>query len=73
MNPLIRKIKVINNTGPINMGNCYDLSPFIALKRFSGAGGSSSARLLNGKLMPFTAPRGNTEFTAADISSTAGV
>lgn len=73
MNPLIRKIKVINNTGPINMGNGYDLSPFIALKIFSGAGGSSSARLLNGKLTPVSAPRGNTEFTSAEISSTAGV
>ncbi|MGG2094964.1 spore germination protein [Bacillus sp. S13(2024)] len=73
MNPLIRKIKVINNTGPINMGNYYDLSPFIVAKIFSGAGGSSSARLLNGKVTPLTAPRGNTEFTSAEISSTAGV
>ena len=55
------------------MGNGYDLSPFIALKIFSGAGGSSSARLLNGKLTPVSAPRGNTEFTSAEISSTAGV
>ncbi len=55
------------------MGNCYDLSPFIAVKSFSGAGGSSSARLLNGKLTPVTAPRGNTEFTPAEISITAGV
>ncbi|PGZ97857.1 spore germination protein [Bacillus pseudomycoides] len=55
------------------MGNCYDLSPFIVAKIFSGAGGSSSARLLNGKLTPLSAPRGNTEFTPAEISSTAGV
>ncbi|MEH7016727.1 MULTISPECIES: spore germination protein [Bacillus] len=73
MNPLIRKIKIINNRGPINMGNCYNLSPFFATKVFSGAGGSSSARLLNGKLTPVGAPRGNTEFTSANISSTAGV
>ncbi|CAG9611281.1 hypothetical protein BACCIP111899_00453 [Bacillus rhizoplanae] len=55
------------------MGNCYNLSPFFATKVFSGAGGSSSARLLNGKLTPVGAPRGNTEFTSANISSTAGV
>ncbi|MGG0240894.1 spore germination protein [Bacillus rhizoplanae] len=73
MNPLIRKIKIINNRGPINMGNCYDLSPFFATKIFSGAGGSSSARLLNGKLTQPSVPRGNTEFTPAEISITAGV
>ncbi|MEH7461693.1 spore germination protein [Bacillus thuringiensis] len=70
---LIRKIKVINNRGAINMGNCYDLSPFFATKAFSGAGGSSVATFLNGKLTPPTAPQG-TEFTPSmGISSTAGV
>jgi len=62
VNSLIRKIKVINNRGAINMGDCYDLSPFIARKAFSGAGGSSVATFLNGKLAPPITPQ-TTEFT----------
>ncbi|WP_090918765.1 MULTISPECIES: spore germination protein [unclassified Bacillus (in: firmicutes)] len=72
MNSLIRKIKVINNRGAINMGNCYNLSPFFATKAFSGAGGSSFATFLNGKLMPPSVPTG-TEFTPPlETSLTAG-
>lgn len=44
------------------MGDCYDLSPFIARKAFSGAGGSSVATFLNGKLAPPITPQ-TTEFT----------
>ena len=55
------------------MGNCYDLSPFFATKVFSGAGGSSVATFLNGKLTPPAAPQG-TEFTPPlETSLTAGV
>ncbi|MCM3734455.1 spore germination protein [Bacillus cytotoxicus] len=62
MNSLIRKIKIINNRGVINMGNCYTLSPFFARKAFSGSGGSSVATFLNGKLAPPITPQ-TTEFT----------
>ncbi|ENQ3080379.1 spore germination protein [Bacillus sp. WLY-B-L8] len=73
MNSLIRKIKIINNKGAINMGNCYDLSPFVATKVFSGAGGSSAATFLNGKLTPPRAPQGTEFIPPLEESSTAGV
>ncbi|MDC2865065.1 spore germination protein [Bacillus sp. BP-3] len=62
MNSLIRKIKIINNRGAINMGDCYNLSPFFVRKAFSGSGGSSVATFLNGRLAPPITPQ-TTEFT----------
>lgn len=55
------------------MGNCYDLSPFVATKVFSGAGGSSAATFLNGKLTPPRAPQGTEFIPPLEESSTAGV
>ena len=47
----MRKVKIINNTGAVNVGDCYDLSPFAVSKAYAGAGGR--VRLfLNGKRQP---------------------
>lgn len=29
----MRKVKIINNTGAVNVGDCYDLSPLLYQKR----------------------------------------
>ena len=34
----LRKVKIINNTGAVNVGDCYDLSLAVA-KVYAGAGG----------------------------------
>ncbi len=39
----MRKVKIINNTGAVNVGDCYDLSPFAVSKAYAGAGGASAA------------------------------
>lgn len=39
----IRKIKIVNNTGAVNVGDCYTIEPFAALKIYAGSGGSSIA------------------------------
>ena len=39
----LRKVKIINNTGAVNVGDCYDLSPLAVAKVYAGAGGSSAA------------------------------
>ncbi|EEM51237.1 hypothetical protein bthur0006_43730 [Bacillus thuringiensis serovar kurstaki str. T03a001] len=48
----MRKVKIINNTGAVNVGDCYDLSPFAVSKAYAGAGGASAAIFLNGKRQP---------------------
>ncbi|PFJ19508.1 spore germination protein [Bacillus cereus] len=45
----MRKVKIINHTGAVNVGDCYDLSPFAVAKIYTGAGGSSTGTFLNGK------------------------
>ncbi len=39
----LRKVKIINNTGAVNVGDCYDISPLAVAKVYAGAGGSSAA------------------------------
>ncbi|AEA18409.1 hypothetical protein CT43_CH4750 [Bacillus thuringiensis serovar chinensis CT-43] len=39
----LRQVKIINNTGAVNVGDCYDLSPLAVAKLYAGAGGSSAA------------------------------
>ncbi|KFN02320.1 spore germination protein [Bacillus clarus] len=53
----MRKIKIINNTGAVNVGDCYDISPLAVAKIYAGAGGSSVATFFNGKRMPAGAIR----------------
>ncbi|OOR52711.1 spore germination protein [Bacillus pseudomycoides] len=53
----IRKIKIVNNTGAVNVGDCYTIEPFAASKIYAGSGGSSIATFLNGKRMPPVTPR----------------
>lgn len=48
----MRKVKIINNTGAVNVGDRYDISPFAVSKAYAGAGGSSEAIFLNGKRQP---------------------
>jgi hypothetical protein len=48
----MRKVKIINNTGAVNVGDCYDISPLAVAKIYAGAGGSSAAIFLNGKRQP---------------------
>ncbi|MGG5739424.1 MULTISPECIES: spore germination protein [Bacillus cereus group] len=52
----MRKIKIINNTGAVNVGDCYNLAPFAVAKIYTGAGGSSTATFLNGKRMAAVVP-----------------
>ena len=47
----LRKVKIMNNTGAVNVGDCYDISPLAVAKVYAGAGGSSAA-VLNGKRQP---------------------
>lgn len=56
MSSFIRKIKIVNNNGPINLGNCYDLSPFAVSKEYSGAGSFNEANFLNGERIPAEVP-----------------
>ena len=46
----LRKVKIMNNTGAVNVGDCYDISPLAVAKVYAGAGGSSL--FLNGKRQP---------------------
>ena len=39
----LRKVKIINNTGAVNVGDCYNISPLAVAKVYAGAGGSSAA------------------------------
>ncbi len=39
----MRKVKIINNTGAVNVGDCYNIAPFAVSKAYAGAGGSSAA------------------------------
>ncbi|MCB5895723.1 MULTISPECIES: spore germination protein [Bacillus cereus group] len=48
----LRKVKIINNTGAVNVGDRYDISPLAVAKVYAGAGGSSAAIFLNGKRQP---------------------
>lgn len=48
----LRKVKIMNNTGAVNVGDCYDISPLAVAKVYAGAGGSSAAIFLNGKRQP---------------------
>ncbi|MBW3492318.1 spore germination protein [Bacillus mycoides] len=48
----MRKVKIINNTGAVNVGDCYNIAPFAVSKIYAGAGGSSAAVFLNGKRQP---------------------
>ncbi|EJS73299.1 spore germination protein [Bacillus cereus] len=48
----MRKVKIINNTGAVNVGDCYNISPLAVAKIYAGAGGSSAAVFLNGKRQP---------------------
>ncbi|EJS60266.1 spore germination protein [Bacillus cereus] len=48
----MRKVKIINNTGAVNVGDCYNIEPFAVSKIYAGAGGSSAAIFLNGKRQP---------------------
>ena len=34
----LRKVKIINNTGAVNVGDCYDISPLAVAKVYAGAG-----------------------------------
>ncbi|PFO85519.1 spore germination protein [Bacillus cereus] len=52
MSAFLRKIKIINNRGAVNVGDCYSIEPFAAAKIYAGSGGSSVATFLNGKRMP---------------------
>ncbi|MBY0599866.1 spore germination protein [Bacillus bingmayongensis] len=59
MSAFLRKIKIINNRGAVNVGDCNTIAPLTVVKVYAGAGGSSNATFLNGKRMPAAAPRGN--------------
>ncbi|MDM5156894.1 spore germination protein [Bacillus sp. DX1.1] len=58
MSAFIRKIKIINNRGTVNLGDSYNIEPFAAVKLYAGSGGSSFATFLNGKRMPAVVPPG---------------
>lgn len=47
----MRKVKIINNTGAVNVGDCYDLSPLLYQKRMR-VPEASAAIFLNGKRQP---------------------
>ncbi|MFC5774723.1 spore germination protein [Ectobacillus antri] len=57
----IQNVKIINNNGHVNIGNCYNISPLMVSKVSNGAGGNSTAFLLNGV-------RANNEFEGRFIS-----
>ncbi|MEH7456198.1 spore germination protein [Bacillus pseudomycoides] len=57
MSARIRKIKIINNTGAVNVGDYYNVSPVAVQKTFAGSGGSSIANFLNGQRQPPVTPR----------------
>ncbi|MCI0763776.1 spore germination protein [Bacillus sp. TL12] len=58
MSAFLRRIKIINNQGAVNVGDCYNIEPVTVAKVYTGAGGSSFATFLNGKRMPAVVPRG---------------
>ncbi|KEK24534.1 spore germination protein [Bacillus gaemokensis] len=58
MSAFLRKIKIINNRGAVNVGDCNTIAPLTVAKIYAGSGGSSIATFLNGKRMPETVARG---------------
>lgn len=56
MSSFIRKIKIVNNNGAINLGNFYNLSPGAVMKVYSGSGGFNEAIFLNGERIPAEVP-----------------
>ncbi|UOY94354.1 spore germination protein [Ectobacillus sp. JY-23] len=57
----IRNVKIMNNNGHVNIGNCYNISSLTVSKASNGAGGNSTAFILNGV-------RANDEFEGAFIN-----
>ncbi|WP_243524893.1 spore germination protein [Bacillus pseudomycoides] len=57
MSAFLRKIKIINNRGAVNVGDCCSIESFAVAKIYAGSGGSSVATFLNGKRMPAAVTR----------------
>lgn len=57
MSSFIRKIKIVNNNGTVNVGDCNTLAPVFVTKTYNGSGSFNFGDFVNGKRTPAEVPR----------------